>query len=78
MCRSSSGFSSIIVEGENGFLFEPTPDALKEKILFVLSNKKEVDGIKAQTLEFCNGYSLEKFQEMAFQVCAEKLKLTLK
>ena len=75
---SAGLMSQIIVDGENGFIFEPTPTALKEKIVFILSNKAMVESIKARSLEFCQSYSLEKFKEMAFLVCSEKLHLRTK
>lgn len=66
----------IIVEGVNGFLFDPNPWHVKEKLLHLFRNMGLVKKISHRSLEFAHTISTEAFQDKIRKICVEKLKLT--
>lgn len=71
------GFVELIQPGVNGFIFDgENVDDLAEKLIYILSNKKEADkiGMKAQK-EVCSLYSWENISKNIIQVYNEVTKI---
>ncbi len=67
--------AEIINDGVNGFLFEATPEAMKNKLLQVFASPATSENIREHSLEFSKAMAIENFTECAKAVCINRLKL---
>ena len=58
---NDSGSKEQIKDGVNGFLTEKNPEALAEKILFLLNNPEKREEMGGKAIEFVEDFSMERY-----------------
>lgn len=65
----------IIQHGVNGFLFQPSPESLKNTLMSIFKNSTHLDEIRNVGWTTVTKFSLEEFSRRVEEVCSKKLKL---
>lgn len=60
VCKDGGGYIEFIKDGENGFIVEPTGEAIAEKINYLRDNPNVLDKMGKNAYEFSRKYSWDK------------------
>ena len=69
---NEGGPTESIVDGETGFLVEPTPEAFAQKMSFLAEHPEKVEEMGKKALEEVKKYSWEAFAEKIDTIVSDK------